>query len=55
MARSRDRGKKEKKKAPKEDAKKKKGVPPHLQRTRDTNNSLREIQHHLDDLAERQK
>jgi hypothetical protein len=54
MAHSRDRGKKEKKKAPKED-KKKKGLPPHLQRTRETNNSLREIQHHLDDLAERQK
>lgn len=58
MAHSRDRGNKEKRREPKQD-KKRKGLPPHLQRTNtSTNNqngSLREIQRHINELEEKQK
>jgi hypothetical protein len=55
MAHSRDRGKKEKKKAPKQD-KKQKGIAPHLERSREqSNGTVREIQRHLDDLSKRQQ
>lgn len=54
MAHNRDRGKKDKRKPPKGD-KKRKGVPPHLQQGKDQGSSAREIQRHLNDLAERQK
>jgi hypothetical protein len=55
MSHSQDRGKeKKKKKEPKQD-KKRKGLPPHLQRTKEQHGSVREIQKHLDDLAERQQ
>ncbi len=53
MAKSQDKGKKEKKKPKQEKAKK--GLPPHLQQGRNDDGSLREIRRHVDDLAEKQK
>lgn len=52
MGHNRDRGNKEKRRPAKND-KKQKGLPPHLQRQREQKGPAREIQRHLDDLAQR--
>lgn len=55
MSKSQDRGGKKEQRRPAKNEKKKGGLPPHLQREREQNSSVREIQRHLDDLGERQK
>ena len=55
MSHEQNRGKKDKRKPPKQD-KKRKGLPPHLERGQtQQNGTVKEIQRHMNDLEERKK